>query len=129
MEQGRAQLQVMHLAINCMPHPPQLGVNRVGICPCMSVVNIPPPWAVSKLPPWTLGDLIKIELVQVLHSVCFRGNSMGYHGNSKILLPWGVPIHHVFYSVYTGTVCGHVDPQIIIMVDSSSFIQRLVATL
>ena len=21
---------------------------------------------------------------------CFRGNSMGYHGNSKILLPWGV---------------------------------------
>ena len=30
---------------------------------------------------------------------CFRGNSMGYHGNSKILLPWGVPIHHVFYSV------------------------------
>ena len=24
---------------------------------------------------------------------------MGYHGNSKILLPWGVPIHHVFYSV------------------------------
>ena len=30
---------------------------------------------------------------------CFRGNSMGYHGNSKILLPWGVPIHRVFYSV------------------------------
>ena len=27
---------------------------------------------------------------------CFRGNSMGYHGNS---LPWGVPIHRVFYSV------------------------------
>ena len=25
---------------------------------------------------------------------------MGYHGNSKILLPWGVPIHHVFYSVF-----------------------------
>ena len=24
---------------------------------------------------------------------------MGYHGNSKILLPWGVPIHHIFYSV------------------------------
>ena len=32
---------------------------------------------------------------------CFRGNSMGYHGNSKILLPWGVPIHHIFYSVDT----------------------------
>ena len=31
---------------------------------------------------------------------CFCGNSMGYHGNSKILLPWGVPIHRVFYSVY-----------------------------
>ena len=30
---------------------------------------------------------------------CFRGNSMDYHGNSKILLPWGVPIHRVFYSV------------------------------
>ena len=29
---------------------------------------------------------------------CFRGNSMGFHGNSKILLPWGVPIHRVFYS-------------------------------
>ena len=24
---------------------------------------------------------------------------MGYHGNSKILLPWGVPIHRVFFSV------------------------------
>ena len=32
---------------------------------------------------------------------CFRGNSMGYHGNSKILLPWGVQLHRVFYSVYT----------------------------
>ena len=31
---------------------------------------------------------------------CFRGNSMGYHGNMKILLPWGVPIHHIFYSVH-----------------------------
>ena len=30
---------------------------------------------------------------------CFRGNSIGYHGNSKILLPWGVLIHRVFYSV------------------------------
>ena len=30
---------------------------------------------------------------------CFHGNSMGYHGNSKILLPWGVQLHHVFYSV------------------------------
>ena len=30
---------------------------------------------------------------------CFRGNSMGYHGNSKILLPWGVQLHCVFYSV------------------------------
>ena len=30
---------------------------------------------------------------------CFRGNSMGYHGNSIILLLWGVPIHRVFYSV------------------------------
>ena len=29
---------------------------------------------------------------------CFRGNSMGYHGNSKILLPWGVQLHHIFYS-------------------------------
>ena len=33
---------------------------------------------------------------------CFHGNSMGYHGNSKILLPWGVLIHHVFYSVAPG---------------------------
>ena len=31
---------------------------------------------------------------------CFRGNSMGYHGNSKILLSWGVPIHNVFYSAF-----------------------------
>ena len=30
---------------------------------------------------------------------CFRGNSMSYHGNSKILLPWGVQLHCVFYSV------------------------------
>ena len=29
---------------------------------------------------------------------CFHGNSMGYHGNSKILLPWGVQLHRVFYS-------------------------------
>ena len=26
---------------------------------------------------------------------------MDYHGNSKILLPWGVSIHRIFYSVYT----------------------------
>ena len=26
---------------------------------------------------------------------------MGYHGNSKILLPWGVQLHRVFYSVVT----------------------------
>ena len=25
---------------------------------------------------------------------------MGYNGNMKILLPWGVPIHRIFYSVY-----------------------------
>ena len=30
---------------------------------------------------------------------CFHGNSVGYHGNKKILLPWGIPIHHIFYSV------------------------------
>ena len=30
---------------------------------------------------------------------CFRGNSMGYHGNMKILLPLGVPIHHIFFIV------------------------------
>ena len=29
---------------------------------------------------------------------CFHDNSMGYHGDSKILLPWGVPIHRIFYS-------------------------------
>ena len=29
---------------------------------------------------------------------CFHGNSMGYHGNMKILLPWGILIHHIFYS-------------------------------
>ena len=34
---------------------------------------------------------------------CFHGNSMGYHGNSKILLPWGVQLHRIFYSVYTAT--------------------------
>ena len=33
----------------------------------------------------------------------FRGNSMGYHGNNKILLPWGVQLHHVFYSVVVCT--------------------------
>ena len=30
---------------------------------------------------------------------CFHGNPYCYHGNSKILLPWGVQLHHVFYSV------------------------------
>ena len=24
---------------------------------------------------------------------------MGYHGNGKMLLPWGVQLHRVFYSV------------------------------
>ena len=33
---------------------------------------------------------------------------MGYHGNSKILLPWGVPIHRVFYSAKTASSCGSV---------------------
>ena len=33
---------------------------------------------------------------------CFRGNSIGYHGNSKILLPRGVQLHRVFYSVGEG---------------------------
>ena len=23
-----------------------------------------------------------------------------YHGNRKILLPWGVQLHHIFYSVH-----------------------------
>ena len=40
----------------------------------------------------------------------FRGNSMGYHGNSKILLPWGVPIHRVFYSV---DMCSKIEHSII----------------
>ena len=31
---------------------------------------------------------------------------MGYHGNMKILLPWGVPIHHIFYSVLLLRVYG-----------------------
>ena len=40
-----------------------------------------------------------------------HGNPYCYHGNSKILLPWGVPIHHVFYSellfiVLCVCVCG-----------------------
>ena len=26
---------------------------------------------------------------------CFRGNSMGYNGNMKILLPWGILIHRI----------------------------------
>ena len=30
---------------------------------------------------------------------CFRSNSMGYHGNMKILLLWGILIHRIFYSV------------------------------
>ena len=30
---------------------------------------------------------------------CFHGNPYCYHGNSKILLPWGVQLHHIFYSV------------------------------
>ena len=30
---------------------------------------------------------------------CFHGNPCCYHGNSKILLPWGVQLHRVFYSV------------------------------
>ena len=40
---------------------------------------------------------------------CFHGNSMGYHGNSKILLPWGVQLHRVFYSVHSHNnrlICG-----------------------
>ena len=35
---------------------------------------------------------------------CFRGNSMGYHGNSKILLPWGVQLHRIFYSALIFTL-------------------------
>ena len=31
---------------------------------------------------------------------CFHGNSMSYHGNMKILLPWGVSIYHIFFTVY-----------------------------
>ena len=31
---------------------------------------------------------------------CFYGNPYYYHGNNKILLPWGVQLHRVFYSVY-----------------------------
>ena len=30
---------------------------------------------------------------------CFHGNPNCYHGNRKILLPWGVQLHHNFYSV------------------------------
>ena len=37
---------------------------------------------------------------------CFHGNSIGYHGNMKILPPWGVPIHHIFYSAVS--VCTNV---------------------
>ena len=36
---------------------------------------------------------------------CFRGNSMGFHGNSKILLLWGVPIHSVFTVYVCMCVC------------------------
>ena len=32
---------------------------------------------------------------------CFHCNPYCYHGNSKILLPWGVQLHRVFYSVLT----------------------------
>ena len=35
---------------------------------------------------------------------CFRGNSMGYHGNMKILLTWGVPIHHIFLQCILSTL-------------------------
>ena len=28
-----------------------------------------------------------------------NGNPYCYHGNRKILLPWGVQLHHIFYSV------------------------------
>ena len=31
---------------------------------------------------------------------CFHGNPYCYHGNRKILLPWGVQLHHIFYSVF-----------------------------
>ena len=31
---------------------------------------------------------------------CFHGNPYCYHGSSKILLPWGVQLHRVFYSVF-----------------------------
>ena len=30
---------------------------------------------------------------------CFHDNPYCYHGNSKILLPWGVQLHRFFYSV------------------------------
>ena len=29
---------------------------------------------------------------------CFHGNLYCYHGNRKILLPWGVQLHHIFYT-------------------------------
>ena len=27
---------------------------------------------------------------------CFHGNPYCYHGNRKILLPWGIQLHHIF---------------------------------
>ena len=46
---------------------------------------------------------------------CFCGNSVGYHGNMKILLPWGVLIHHIFYSVAAYHACTprHLSPYLI----------------
>ena len=36
---------------------------------------------------------------------CFHGNPYCYHRNSKILLPWGVQLHRIFYSVCVIGVC------------------------
>ena len=35
---------------------------------------------------------------------CSHGNPYCYHGNRKILLPWGIQLHHIFYSVTTFAV-------------------------
>ena len=50
---------------------------------------------------------------------CFHGNPYCYHGNSKILLPWGVPLHRVFYSVYMAGISMVMVGIFMVMVDIS----------
>ena len=54
---------------------------------------------------------------------CFHGNPYCYHGNMKILLPWGVQLHHIF-TVY----CTLSRPIVLLLNKEGSWVLGQVAT-